>query len=89
VDPRLLVDAAEQQLNARIDAAAKSVAPMQQAQDYAAVLKELAGLRADVDAFFEAIMVMAEDAALRRNRLVLLASLEALFLSVADISVLQ
>ncbi len=89
VDPALLVDLAELQLHTRIDAAAYAVAPLQAAQDYTAVLKELAGLRADVDAFFEAVMVMAEDAALRRNRLVLLSSLEALFLSVADISVLQ
>jgi glycyl-tRNA synthetase beta chain len=49
----------------------------------------LAQLRPEVDAFFYAVMVMAEDEALRRNPLVLLGSLEALFLSVADISVLQ
>jgi len=89
VDPRLLTDPAEQRLHDRIAEAAERVAPMQAEQDYTGVLRVLAGLRSDVDAFFEAVMVMAEDEGLRRNRLVLLASLEAQFLSVADISVLQ
>jgi glycyl-tRNA synthetase beta chain len=39
-----------------------------------------------VDAFFDGVMVMADDAALRNNRLALLAQLRALFLQVADIS---
>jgi glycyl-tRNA synthetase beta chain len=89
VAPELLVDVAEQHLSARIREATIAVAPMQARQDYTGVLKALAGLRPDVDAFFDAVMVMADDEGLRRNRLVLLASLEALFLSVADISVLQ
>lgn len=89
VSAGLLVDPAELGLSARITAAATAVAPMQVQQDYAGVLKVLAGLRPDVDAFFGAVMVMADEEDLRRNRLVLLASLEALFLTVADISVLQ
>lgn len=89
VAPGLLMDPAEQRLNACIGEAATAVAPMQARQDYTGVLRELAGLRSDVDAFFDAVMVMADDEGLRRNRLVLLASLEALFLSVADISLLQ
>ena len=89
VNPALLADPAEQSLSARIAEAAKTVAPLQAAQDYTGVLMALAQLRPEVDAFFDAVMVMAEDEALRRNRLVLLGSLEALFLSVADISVLQ
>jgi glycyl-tRNA synthetase beta chain len=89
VSPGLLVDPAEQRLSARVAEAALAVSPMQARQDYTGVLKTLAGLRPDVDAFFDAVMVMADDEALRRNRLVLLGSLEALFLSVADISVLQ
>jgi glycyl-tRNA synthetase beta chain len=89
VNPALLAEPAEQSLSARITEAAKAVAPLQAAQDYTGVLMALAQLRPEVDAFFDAVMVMAEDEALRRNRLVLLGSLEALFLSVADISVLQ
>ena len=42
-----------------------------------------------VDEFFEQVLVMAEDEAVRRNRLTLLAQLHALFLEVADLSVLQ
>jgi glycyl-tRNA synthetase beta chain len=53
------------------------------------VLRQLAGLRGDVDEFFDGVMVMAEDVALRRNRLALLRSVEDLFLRVADISRLQ
>ena len=49
----------------------------------------LAGLRDVVDTFFEKVMVMAEDEALRLNRLTLLSRLRNLFLEVADISVLQ
>ncbi len=89
VNPALLLDPAEQSLSMRIGEAAEYVAPMQAAQDYTGVLMALAQLRPEVDAFFDAVMVMAEDLNLRRNRLILLGSLEALFLSVADISVLQ
>lgn len=50
---------------------------------------ELAELREPVDAFFDKVMVMAEDNDLRVNRLTLLAKLRELFLQVADISLLQ
>jgi len=49
-------------------------------------LEVLASLRAPVDAFFDDVMVMAEDAAVRNNRLALLSRLRALFLQLADIS---
>jgi len=89
VAPELLVEPAEQRLSRCIAEARLTVAPLLTHQDYTAVLKALAGLRPDVDAFFDAVMVMCDAPGLRRNRLVLLASLEALFLTVADISVLQ
>jgi glycyl-tRNA synthetase beta chain len=54
--------------------------------DFASTLKALAALRNDVDAFFNDVMVMAEDAALRANRLALLQSLHAMMNRVADIS---
>jgi len=54
--------------------------------DYAAALKELAALRAPVDAFFDAVLVNAEDPALRANRLALLAGLHAAMNRVADLS---
>ncbi|WON76993.1 glycine--tRNA ligase subunit beta [Serratia sp. UGAL515B_01] len=56
---------------------------------YQEALVELAALRETVDAFFDSVMVMAEDDAVRVNRLTLLSKLRELFLQVADISVLQ
>ena len=49
----------------------------------------LASLRAPIDAFFDGVMVNADDAAVRANRQALLKQLRELFLQVADISVLQ
>ena len=60
-----------------------------EAGDYTPALKQLAGLRENVDAFFDQVMVMAEDDSLRANRLALLQSLSMLFLRVADLSRLQ
>ncbi len=57
--------------------------------DYQAALTELAGLRDTVDTFFDDVMVMADNIALRRNRLALLNQLRNLFLQVADISLLR
>jgi glycyl-tRNA synthetase beta chain len=57
--------------------------------DFGALCKQLATLREPVDGFFDAVMVMADDAAVRRNRLALLARLHRLFLAVADLSRLQ
>jgi glycyl-tRNA synthetase beta chain len=53
---------------------------------YAEILNELADLRDPVDRFFDDVMVMAEDEAVKNNRLALLAEIRALFLDVADIS---
>ena len=51
-------------------------------------MTKLAGLRDTVDTFFDKVMVMDENEAVRNNRIALLASLRALFLRIADISVL-
>ena len=56
---------------------------------YVARLTALAGLRDHVDAFFDEVMVMCDDAALKNNRLALLSELRQSFLAVADISRLQ
>ena len=53
------------------------------------LLSKLAALRAPIDAFFDGVMVMADDADLKANRLRLLAQLRSLFTAVADVSVLQ
>ena len=60
--------------------------PLLEVRSYAEVLNELASLRDYVDRFFDDVMVMADDEAVRNNRLVLLGKLRALFLNVADIS---
>lgn len=84
-----LVEAAEQALYRELQALAPVVQPLLAAKDYTAALSKLAALRAPIDAFFDNVMVMADDAELKANRLRLLAQLRALFTSVADISVLQ
>jgi len=66
-----------------------SVGTLVASHDYVGVLRSLAGLRTPVDAFFDGVMVMTDDAAKRRNRLALLGGLRRMFLQVADISLLQ
>ncbi len=86
VNPELLQEAAEQSLYREIDSLARVVAPMVEQRDYNAVLSQLAMLRETVDRFFEDVMVMTDDSALRENRLALLHRLRSLFVNVADIS---
>ena len=86
VNAALLKEPAEQALAAAIAA----VQPQAQAAfakgDYTGSLQALAALKAPVDTFFDAVMVNAEDAALRNNRLALLAQLHAAMNRVADLS---
>jgi len=89
VDPALLREPAEQQLAQEIEALRAQVQSLFSAGNYAAALKALASLRPAVDEFFDKVMVMAEDTALRHNRLALLTNLSNLFLGAADISKLQ
>ena len=86
VQPGLLVEAAEQRLYGAMTEARTAVDKAFANGDFTATLKALANLRDDVDAFFNDVMVMAEDAALRANRLALLQSLHAMMNRVADIS---
>ncbi|MGD9982303.1 MAG: DALR anticodon-binding domain-containing protein, partial [Hyphomonadaceae bacterium] len=57
--------------------------------EFAAAMKALAGLRAPVDAFFEQVLVNADDANLRRNRLLLLSRLREALSQVADFSKIE
>lgn len=86
IDAVLLQEPAEKTLAQALKDKAATVAPLFAARDYTATLASLADLREPVDAFFDQVMVMAEDEKLRNNRLALLAQLQALFLQVADIS---
>jgi len=82
----LLVEPSEQALAAALDGAEAAVATALQNKDDEAACRALSGLRAPVDAFFEAVRVNAEDAALRVNRLALLARLRAVMRRIADFS---
>ncbi|HVJ61540.1 MAG TPA: glycine--tRNA ligase subunit beta [Tahibacter sp.] len=89
IDANLVAPGAEGDLVAALVAAQSGTAPLIAARDYIELLKRLAQLRGPVDAFFTDVMVMADDAAVRANRLAVLAQLRQLFLHVADISLLQ
>ena len=86
VNPALLVEPAEQALHAALAEVAARADAALEAGDHTASLQALAGLRAPVDAFFEAVMVNADDPALRVNRLALLAGLHAAMNRVADLA---
>jgi len=89
VDATLLKLPAETALQEKIAQLRRDVESLADNGDYAAALKKLAALRAPVDAFFDQVMVMDPDAAIKANRLALLASLSALFLQTADLALIQ
>ncbi len=89
VDNSLLVEAAEKELAEKVTAVVAALEPVFAAGDYQTALTELASLREPVDAFFDNVMVMADDEKLKVNRLALLNLLRNQFLKVADISLLQ
>ena len=68
---------------------ATDLAPLYSDGNYQEALSQLAGIRDSVDNFFDNVMVMADDEAVKQNRLALLSQLSGLFLEIADISVLQ
>jgi glycyl-tRNA synthetase beta chain len=82
----LLQEPAEQALHAAMQQVAPRANAQFEAGDYAASLQTLAALRAPVDAFFDGVMVNAEQADLRLNRLGLLATLHQAMNRVADLS---
>ncbi len=86
VKEKLLKDPAERALWTALNDARKFVAPLLEERRYAEVLTALAALREPVDTFFDDVLVMVEDKAVRNNRLALLGELRSLFLDVADIS---
>jgi glycyl-tRNA synthetase beta chain len=86
VDAALFKEAAESALFEALQATAPKARAALEQGDYTASLQVLAALKAPVDAFFESVMVNADDAALKRNRLGLLASLHQAMNQVADLS---
>ena len=89
VDPSLFAEPAETDLAAQVSEVAPGVEARLARGDYTGAMTALAGLREGVDEFFDRVQVMTDDAAVRGNRLALLARIEALFLATADISRLQ
>ena len=89
VDAGRLAEPAERKLSEAVQTLEAQVAPLFKAGNYTEALKRLAGLRPAVDEFFDKVMVMVDDSAVRDNRLALLNRLGNLFLNVADISRLQ
>ena len=84
-----MTDVAERELADRLQVLADEVAPLLERCDYQHALRTLAGLRTAVDHFFDEVMVMVDDVAVRDNRLALLNQLCQLFIRVADLSCLQ
>lgn len=92
LDAGLLREPAEQALAQALDAArhdnAARLGHAAGGCDYAGALTRLAQLQAPIDAFFDGVMVMADDAALRANRIALLARIKARFDAIAEIALL-
>lgn len=88
VDSGLLVEQQEKDLADRLLQIEAQIQPLLIKGDYGTVLSQLSELRGSIDAFFDNVMVMAEDEKIRENRLALLLQLRKLFLHTADISVL-
>lgn len=89
IDSNLLAEDAEKALAEKVEAMVAALAPVFAEGNYQQALSELATLRETVDAFFDNVMVMAEDEKLKVNRLAMLNLLRNQFLKVADISLLQ
>ena len=86
VDTELLKDDAEKELSSYITEAAPNFEKSIQTREYSVLLIQLAALQPAIDKFFDDVLVMAEDAALRRNRLALLNHIAKYIYAVADMT---
>ncbi len=86
LDAKLLTEVAERALHDALEKSLPAARASVDKKDFAAAMKALAGLRAPVDAFFDTVLVNAENASLRRNRLLLLSRLREALSAVADFS---
>jgi glycyl-tRNA synthetase beta chain len=85
----LFRESAESELHATIVELKARVGAEKRARDYVAALRTIAEIKPAVDAFFDKVLVMAEDEAVRRNRLALMREVSALFADVADFRKIQ
>ena len=88
VQETLLKESPEQALYAAVSKLEPQLDQLLEQGDFAGALKTMAHLRDQVDAFFDTVMVMAEDLDLRNNRIALLTKLYTIMNRVADISTL-
>jgi glycyl-tRNA synthetase beta chain len=86
INPALFEAPSERALGDALAAARHSSAAAVARHDYAGALEQLAALEAPVARFFDDVMVLADDPAVRANRLALLAGLQAAFGAIADIA---
>ena len=84
INEKLLHEAGEQELYSRYRETEPKVRSLLAAGDYAAALALLAQFKEAIDSFFEAVLVMAKDEAIRDNRLVLLYRIREMYLQMAD-----
>ncbi|MCC1481481.1 glycine--tRNA ligase subunit beta [Roseibaca sp. Y0-43] len=85
-DPKLADTGEERALFAALDTAEAAITPAMQAEDFARAMQAMAGLRAPIDAFFEAVQINTDNQIVRRNRLNLLHRIRATCLQVADLT---
>jgi len=86
VDASVLQDDAEKKLSSQVPEVKKRVDELRTQRSYEAALLEIARLRPAIDQFFDKVMVMVDDAALRANRLALLQTIVTSFSTIADFS---
>jgi glycyl-tRNA synthetase beta chain len=89
VDAELLKEPVEKELQAAVTTADGKVSALLAAGKFADALNALVALKLPIDAFFTGVMVMAEETAIRRNRLALLVRVRNLFRQYADFSKIQ
>ncbi|GEM76308.1 glycine--tRNA ligase subunit beta [Vibrio sagamiensis] len=89
IDLALLQEDAEKALAENVEVMTEALEPAFATGNYQEALSKLADLREPVDTFFDNVMVMVDDEALKKNRLTLLNNLRNLFLQIADISLIQ
>ncbi|MAB07086.1 MAG: glycine--tRNA ligase subunit beta [Rhodobacteraceae bacterium] len=88
-DPKFAETDEEKALFAALDAAEAKITPAMADEDFATAMAAMAGLRAPIDAFFEAVQVNADNDVVRRNRLNLLSRIRKICLQVADLTRLE
>ncbi len=86
INVELLSEDAEKKLYESLSGLSPAVEALFDAGDYEAALTRLSSLRDPVDAFFDSVLVMADDESVKNNRMALLSSMNQLFLRAADLS---